>query len=83
MTCVACQCGVGILDEDYQSKSCEHCLQVCYCSQRTFDEVGYVISKDGIRVMKVSDMEAGALWVVDRAHFLMSGASTKGILSEE
>jgi len=58
MRCVACRCGVGILDEDYdEDKKCEHCLEVCYCSQRTFEEVGHVMTRDGIRVMKVSDME--------------------------
>lgn len=57
MRCVACRCGVGISDKDWEDEKCEHCLDICYCSQRTFEGVGYVMSKDGIRVVKVSDME--------------------------
>jgi hypothetical protein len=57
MRCTACQCGVGIFGEYYEHKKCEHCLDICYCSQRTFEEVGYVRRNDGVCMMKVSDME--------------------------
>ncbi len=56
MCCLACQCGIGIV-ENSNGKRCEHCLHICYCSQRTFEKVGGVVTKEGICLMKVSDME--------------------------
>lgn len=71
MQCVACRCGVGILDKDYEVKKCEHCLDICYCSQRTFEEVECVMRNDGIRMMKVSDIP-GSDKMTGKGRFLKS-----------
>jgi hypothetical protein len=77
IVCLACQCGVGMFEEGYRRVGCKHCLQICYCPQRTFDEVGGVMDKDGVRLMKVSDMEKiqGTQYVTMKKEEVLTNAS--------
>lgn len=49
MYCLACRCGAGTLDEG-SVRGCEHCLNICYCPFRVFEEVGTRVDREGHRL---------------------------------
>lgn len=65
MTCLACRCRSGVSREHdctsyycedeslHIRESCVHCLSVCFCPLRTFDEVCVTNEKGGPRYVRV------------------------------
>jgi hypothetical protein len=69
MRCLACRCQrANIREHDctmyycedeslHVEERCVHCLSICYCSQRTFEEVELNDEKGGSRYVKVEHVE--------------------------
>lgn len=56
VSCLACECGKGMVDEKLVQWRCAHCLNLCYCVSRTFEEVRVKTDEWGVRLVKASEM---------------------------